>query len=94
MKEENRSFPNWDCVEVRERYYKKKEGSESMEKEEAIKALEEAVQTFARAYSRRAIQNFVEAIDAALHAGLSSKEVDEVIRAASEAERRKKEVQK
>lgn len=62
-----------------------------MEKEKAVKELEEAVQTFARSYSRRAIQKFIEAVDAALKAGLSGAEVDEVISAISAEERKKKE---
>lgn len=83
-----KSFENWDCVEVRERYHQAKE------KKEAAKALEDATRAYVIGQNRKTIHDFVDAIDSARRAGISGTEISAVISAASEEERRKKEALK
>lgn len=78
----NAGDENWDNVEVRERYHRKRE---------SIEALKVATCVFVQTHSKKAIHNLVSAMDAARRAGLTTTEIDEVIQTAAREERKKME---
>ncbi len=77
---EEKWFDNWDSVEVRERYHRNK----------AIEALKAATCVYAQTNNKKATRDFLNAIDGARRAGLTTTEIDAVIDTITEEERRKK----